>query len=71
MSAKQRIRTATEIIVRELLTQCTPTQQERFAEIWSYPFPNKDPITAMTDKQLSDSIELIERTLKQNGSGEL
>ena len=68
MSAKIRIRIATEQIARDLLSQCTVLQQERFKSMWHVPYPDKDPVLSMTDTQLYDSINLLERTLTHSAN---
>jgi hypothetical protein len=34
--------------------------------MWHKPYPDKDPLLTMTDTQLYDSINLLERTLVSN-----
>lgn len=46
------------------LWKLQPHQRDRFKEIWAHPYPGKNPVFEMTSKQVYDSIDLCDRTLK-------
>lgn len=68
VSAKARVRVATEQIARDLLAQLSERQRNTWLSIWTIRFKGKDPIPLLSSEHLHDSINLMERTLAAESS---
>ena len=64
VSASKQIDAMTRQLLRDKVAALSESSRARFYEIWSHPFPDCDPIEKMSERQLRDSIGLVDRTLE-------
>lgn len=64
VSPQKQVDELTRQLLRDKLEMLEPKSRDRFIEIWRHPFPEGDIVEQMSQKQLHDSIGLVDRTLQ-------
>lgn len=64
VSATNQVDALTRQLLRDKVAMLSESSRARFYAIWSHPYPDCDPIEKMSERQLLQSIGLVDRTLE-------